>query len=58
MIKLIIDTNVLLVCISSKSPYHWLFQSILAKEFLLIVSTEILLEYEEVIQQHLGSETS
>ncbi len=49
--KILLDTNVLLVSISSKSKYHWLYQKLLNQEFDLIVSNEILLEYEEIISQ-------
>ena len=57
MIKLVVDTNVLLVSLPSLSPYHWFFQSILKKEFILFVTTEILSEYEEVIASKLSPQT-
>jgi len=44
-----LDTNVLLVSISSKSQYHWIFQGILNARYELFVSNEILTEYEEII---------
>lgn len=53
--RIIIDTNVLLVTISSKSPYHWIFQALIQKKFDLIVSNKILSEYSEIIQKHMGS---
>lgn len=53
--RIIIDTNVLLVTISSKSPYHWIFQALIQKKFDLIVSNEILSEHSEIIQKHMGS---
>lgn len=52
--KVIIDTNVLLVSISSRSPHHWIFQGLIQKKFDLIVSNEILSEYGEIIQKHMG----
>jgi putative PIN family toxin of toxin-antitoxin system len=48
-LKIILDTNVLLVSISSKSQYHWIFQQLLNNLFDLYISNEILMEYEEVI---------
>lgn len=48
-LKIILDTNVLLVSISSKSPYHWIFAKLIAGAFDLGITSEILLEYEEVI---------
>lgn len=47
--RFVIDTNVLLVSISSKSQYHWIFQGLLAQEFEIAFTTEILSEYEEII---------
>jgi len=48
-LKIILDTNVLLVSISSKSQYHWVFQYLLSNLYDLYISNEILMEYEEVI---------
>jgi putative PIN family toxin of toxin-antitoxin system len=48
-LKIILDTNVLLVSISSKSPYHWIFAKLIEGAFDLGITSEILLEYEEVI---------
>lgn len=48
-LRIVIDTNVLLVSLSSKSQYHWLFQKLLNNQFDLYVTTEILMEYEEII---------
>ena len=50
MIKVIIDTNVLVSALSSKSVYHWLIQALLNERFQLFVTDEILLEYEEVLR--------
>lgn len=47
--KVILDTNVLLVSISSKSPYHWIFERLIEGVFDLGITSEILLEYEEII---------
>jgi putative PIN family toxin of toxin-antitoxin system len=46
----LIDTNVIIVALSSKSSIHWLFQGLIKGEFELAVSNEILLEYEEQIR--------
>jgi len=47
--RFVIDTNVLLVSISSKSQYHWIFQGLIHNEFELAITTDILSEYEEII---------
>ncbi len=46
-----LDTNVLLVSISSRSHAHWLFQKLLNGEFDLYITNEILMEYEEIISE-------
>lgn len=56
MKKVVIDTNVFLVSISSKSKYHWIFEAILNENFFLCVTTEILDEYAEIIEQKMGYE--
>ena len=56
--KVVIDTNVLLVSISSRSSMHWVWQSLLAQKFTLCVTTEILAEYEEKIGEHMGTKTA
>ncbi len=49
--KVLIDTNCLLVAIPRKSPFRWLYDSIKKGDFILAVSTEILNEYAEIIEQ-------
>ena len=56
--KVVIDTNVLLVSLSSKSPYHIIFSKIITGETTLVVSNEIILEYEEIISNKMGTEAS
>jgi predicted nucleic acid-binding protein len=53
--RVILDTNVLLVSIGRKSRHNWLFQAILAERYTMLVSTEILLEYEEIITRRTQS---
>jgi len=52
--KIVLDTNVLLVSISSKSASHPIFISLIQGDYSVAVSTDILLEYEEKIQEHMG----
>lgn len=49
--KIVLDTNVLLVSIPKKSPYRVIFDSLLNKKFELIISNDILSEYTEIIAQ-------
>jgi putative PIN family toxin of toxin-antitoxin system len=53
--KVVIDTNILLVSISRRSPFHWIFERLLQGEYALCVSNEILSEYAEIIEFHMGS---
>jgi uncharacterized protein len=57
-LKLVIDTNVLLVSTSSKSKYHWLYQALLDKKFDVYITNEILTEYEEVFKQHWNTQVA
>ena len=47
--RIVLDTNVLLVAISINSKYRIIFDRFLSKKFSLILSNEILSEYAEII---------
>ena len=49
--KIVIDTNILLVSIKKRSPYRLIFDSLLSKRFDLIISNDILNEYMEIKAQ-------
>ncbi len=53
--KIVLDTNVLLTSISQKSPNHAIFQAITNEKIQLCVTTDILLEYEEIFTQRTNS---
>lgn len=48
--RVILDTNVLLVSIGKKSPYRPIFDAFLANQFTLVISNDLLLEYAEIIE--------
>jgi len=52
--KVVLDTNILLVSISPNSAHYWIFQKFISQEFILCVTTDILHEYEEIIGRHMG----
>ena len=56
--KIVIDTNVLLVSISARSPFHWLYKFVIEKKIDVYLMTEILHEYEEKIAEHWSVEVS
>lgn len=47
-VKVIIDTNVLVSSLASKSPFHKIIRDILAGDLELYITADILMEYEEV----------
>ena len=49
-IRTVIDTNVLVSALSSRSVHHWLIKLLLSEQIELYVTDEILLEYEEVLK--------
>lgn len=52
--KIVLDTNVLLVAFSKKSEFRPIFDCFLKEKITLCVTTDILVEYEEIIGKHLG----
>jgi uncharacterized protein len=56
--KVVVDTNVLLVCVSPRSNANWLWQSILQGTFEICITTDILNEYAEIIGREMGLEAS
>lgn len=49
--RVVLDTNILLVSFSARSPYHLIFKAFLDNQYQLCVTTEILDEYAEIIAQ-------
>ncbi len=47
--RVVLDTNVLLVSIPKLSKYRPIFDNLIEKKYTLIISNEILTEYEEII---------
>lgn len=47
--KILIDTNVLVSALSSRSVHHWIIKELLDEKLDLFVTDEILLEYEEIL---------
>lgn len=49
MSNIVLDTNCLLMSLNSRSPYFKIWQDFKAGKFTLCFSTEMLMEYEEII---------
>ena len=54
--KVVLDTNVMLLIVSKRSPFRWIFDLFLAERFTLCVTTDILDEYAEIIGDHMGAQ--
>lgn len=56
--KIVLDTNVLLVSISPTARDYWVFKKFIDEEYTLCVTTDILDEYAEIIEEHTDVETA
>jgi len=54
----VVDCNILVICLTSRSPYHQIYQALVAGHFDLIVTTDIVLEYYEIIERKYGRTTA
>jgi predicted nucleic acid-binding protein len=52
--RVVLDTNVLLVSIGRQSPFRPIYDALLRQRLVLVTSTSILLEYEEILAQRNG----
>ncbi len=48
-LKAVLDTNILIASIGTRSPYRWIFEAVIKGRILLCISNEILFEYQEVL---------
>lgn len=49
--RIVLDTNILIASIGKRSPYRWVFDSLIEGRFVLCVSNDILFEYREVLEK-------
>lgn len=49
--RLVIDTNIFFPAFNPKSCYYPIVENLFSKKFSLLISTPILLEYEEILQR-------
>ncbi len=56
--KVVIDCNIFVSCLTSKSKYHKIFEALINQEYELLITTDIVLEYEEIIQIKYGVKTA
>lgn len=53
----VLDTNVFLVSLAPQSEYSIIFDALIEERFQLVVSTEIINEYEEIIGKRYDDQT-
>ena len=58
MRHVVLDTNCLVQVLPSRSRYHKIWTDFLTGKYRLCVSTEILLEYEEILSVHASPEVA
>lgn len=58
MAKIVIDTNIWVSILTSRSEFHHILIDLRKRRYDLAVSTEILFEYEEIIKIKYGQETA
>ncbi|MCB0519170.1 MAG: putative toxin-antitoxin system toxin component, PIN family [Lewinellaceae bacterium] len=56
--RVVLDTNAVLVSVSERSPFHWIMLLLENGKFTICVTTDILDEYAEVIEEHMDSITA
>lgn len=56
MSNIVLDTNCLLMSLNKRSPYFKIWEDFKAGKFTLCFSTEILMEYEEIIAKKTSPE--
>ncbi|HFA51965.1 MAG TPA: putative toxin-antitoxin system toxin component, PIN family [Bacteroidetes bacterium] len=54
--NIVLDTNCLIQILPQQAEHRWVYDAILQGNIILFVSTEIILEYEEVINEFYGSD--
>ncbi len=53
--KVVLDTNVLLISLPKRSPYRAIFNGVLNGDYELVLSNEIVMEYEEILTQQINA---
>jgi uncharacterized protein len=54
----VLDCSVIIMCLSSRSPYHVIYQGLIKGKFHIVVTTDIIFEYTEIIQKKYGLNTA
>lgn len=54
--RVLLDTNIMLVITPYFSAYRWVYDALRDRQFELVVSTEILNEYAELLERHYSAD--
>ena len=54
--RIVLDTNVLLICLLKTSKYRPIFEALIRGKYGLVITNEILLEYAEIIESKTNSD--
>jgi putative PIN family toxin of toxin-antitoxin system len=49
--KIVLDTNILIASIGTRSPFRWIFDCLISGKIILCVSNDILFEYHEILAE-------
>jgi len=52
MLRIVLDTNILVASISQRSPFHWVWKAFIEGKYQLCITTDILDEYAEIIERY------
>ena len=58
VLKIVIDTNILIAIVGKKSPFRWIFDCIIEGKIILCVLNEILFEYQEILAAKANAEVA
>lgn len=58
VLKIVLDTNILIAIVGKKSPFRWIFDCIIEGKIILCVSNEILFEYQEILAAKANAEVA
>jgi uncharacterized protein len=53
-LRVILDTNVLMVSVLPHHKYYWIFKNLIQEHYNLLISNEIIEEYQEKLAQFYG----
>lgn len=56
--RIVLDTNCFIQIVGRNTPYHKIFQEILTGRLTLLLSKEVVLEYEEIFSSKISAEFS